>query len=241
MALIRWFGWSVIGKRSENQDAIVAWTPGDGSDLRLFAVADGVGGASGGRIASREALRACMNSLSRSARSEPGSCDLRGMLAAAVEEADVAVGACSVPGMGTTLAAVLMDSSEYVVASIGDSRVYRFDRYGITQVTVDHTSNEHGCRHVLTRALRGNRDAADLFPMDRRAYDVTLETGLLLCSDGLALPREHIVSRLRHLLTGGGGDITGAVEALVNDADAAGSTDNISALCVVTSRADAAG
>jgi protein phosphatase len=180
-----------IGPRENNEDAVFA-------SPRLVAVADGVGGAVAGELASRLAIDT-MNALAKRRLARP----LEDELAGAVSDANAVIELAAlydpaVAGMATTLTAVaLSGDGEYLIANIGDSRTYVFrdgrlrrltrdqslvqmliDRGAITEEDALH----HPQRSVVLEALDGVLRA--LPPIERQ--DARAGDRLLLCSDGLS-------------------------------------------------------
>jgi PPM family protein phosphatase len=233
MALERQFGErsaSVTekGRRAVNQDAAVAVTLPDGSEL--VAVADGMGGHAAGEVASQSALDALQAALERGLG-----------LREAVEAANGAVLAeararpeCE--GMGTTLVALLRRGGEYMIANVGDSRAYRYDGSGLQQLTRDHsfiedavrsgqlTPEEAGAspwRNALTRAIGLGPDLEVDCYGPYSAGDPHL---VILCTDGLyrAVEADHMLR-----IAGGGEEPAAMATELAGAAFEAGSDDNI--------------
>ena len=208
--------------RSTNEDAFVAEPP-------LFAVADGMGGAQAGEVASRLALDSLVAAL---ADDEP--------LPAAAGAANQAVygqsrSDRSRSGMGTTLTAVLLGDRRLHFVHVGDSRLYLWRDERLTQVTDDHSlvgemvreghlSREaaatHPQRSILSRALGTEpRVEIDAGEVELRAGDA-----LLLCSDGLysMVPEENIAAVLAAV-----DDPARVARRLVSEAKNGGGHDNI--------------
>ncbi len=215
-------------KRRRNEDAFVCDPP-------LFAIADGMGGAQAGELASRLAAAAIEEA------------------AAAVSDKEGVVGVVrtanarifqrslqdpGVAGMGTTATVALVDerAGALSVAHVGDSRAYRFRDGTLEQLTTDHslvgelvrsgrlTEDEaavHPHRSVITRALGTEAEVdVDTLTVDLRPGDL-----VLLCSDGLsAMVRDDEIARL---LGAADGDPHRAAEALIGAANAAGGEDNV--------------
>ena len=231
---------SVTGPvRSANQDCVrglVDATVSEGGRC-LLLVADGMGGHQGGEVASRMAAEGLTGAFRSGAGQPPER-----LLDAALRAANHAIRRAATTrtdwlGMGTTLSALLIERGRYLVASVGDSRVYRLRQGRLRLLSTDDTligqltregrltpeaAECHPDRHLLTRAL-GSEDRlvgevvcarGEVLPGDR----------FLLCSDGL-----HDVvdeARLCHLLATGSPHAV--ADALVAEAERAGSTDNIS-------------
>ena len=215
-------------RRRQNEDAFVCDPP-------LFAIADGMGGAQAGELASR---------LAAAAIEEAG---------AAVADGEGVVGGVSaayarvfvrgrtdptVAGMGTTATVALVDepTGTMTLAHVGDSRAYRYRDGELEQLTTDHSlvaelvrtgrlteaeAAVHPHRSVITRALGTEADVE----VDTRTLELAAGDVVLLCSDGLsAMVRDDEIARL---LESAGGDPYVAAETLVQAANAAGGDDNV--------------
>src|SRR5436309_1015522 len=174
-------------QRRENEDSAYAAAP-------LFVVADGMGGAQAGEVASQLAIESFEHGLDGT-----GSPEER--LAHKVREANRQIYERSrtesgQEGMGTTLTAAYLDDAQLAIAHVGDSRAYLFRDGELTRLTRDHSlvdelvrqgklteaeAAEHPQRSIITRALGPEPDVTpDTFTYPVRSGDV-----LLLCSDGL--------------------------------------------------------
>jgi serine/threonine protein phosphatase PrpC len=212
--------------RDTNEDAFVAAPP-------LFAVADGMGGAQAGEVASRTAVDTVRDVV---ATGRP--------LIAAATEANTRIFALAATdeqraGMGTTLTAVHVhgDGGEFV--HIGDSRAYLFRDGELRQLSDDHSlvgewvrdgqltveeAAAHRLRSILSRALGTEPEAEiDHFEVEFRPGDV-----LLLCSDGLSGPVG--AGRIAALLVGD--DPEESARRLVDEAKKRGGHDNITVVVV---------
>src|SRR5215213_289130 len=213
--------------RRVNEDSFFARAP-------LFAVADGVGGAQAGEVASHLAVQVIEQGLPE----RGGSVEER--LRDLVEEANARINALSRTddqraGMASTLTVAYVGEHELSVAHVGDSRLYRLRDGVFERLTDDHSlveelvrqgkltpqeADEHPQRSIITRALgleAGVQTDSHTWPA--RDGDV-----YLLCSDGLTsmVPEE----RVREIL-GGGAALPEAGRSLVDAANAAGGRDNI--------------
>jgi serine/threonine protein phosphatase PrpC len=231
--VLSWAARTDVGhRRAANEDSVVVGLP-------IFAVADGMGGhAAGDRASAAIATR-----LSK----ETGPFAELPAIEQAFIDAGAEIDALSegIPlGVGTTVtgAALVFDQPEpsFLVFNIGDSRVYRFERNELSQVTVDHSvvqelvdagliaaadAENHPESNVITRAL-GFHDE----PLPD-IWRVPARTGmrLLICSDGLT--KELSDERLRlHLAAGMPAGETAS--ALVDAALAAGGRDNVTVVIV---------
>ena len=220
-------------RRLGNEDAFVCDPP-------LFAVADGMGGAQAGELASR---------LAAAALEERGA-GLRGEEAvrALIQDANDRVFRRSLTdpaaaGMGTTATVALVDeeAGTLTIGHVGDSRAYRIRGDTLEQLTDDHSlvaelvrsgrltqeeADQHPHRSVITRAL-GTEEAVDV---DTRTTRMEIGDLFLLCSDGLTSMVGD--SEILALVTGAGGDLEAALKALVASANEAGGEDNVTALLV---------
>ena len=214
--------------RRKNEDSYYAEPP-------LFAVADGMGGALAGELASRIAVQALGELV------EEGTAEER--LASTVRLANrrVAERATSDPrasGMGSTVTAALVGPASVAFAHVGDSRAYLWRGGVLTRLSDDHSlvaewvkagalapeeAALHPQRSVITRALGADWQVdVDTWTTPARSGDV-----ILLCTDGLTgfVDEAAIAQTLeRH------DDLDVAVHALVDAANAAGGEDNITAV-----------
>jgi protein phosphatase len=174
-------------QRPENEDSALARAP-------VFVVADGMGGAQAGEVASRIAIEAFESGLG-----DDGSPEER--LAGRVREAnrqiyDRSRSEHGREGMGTTLTAAYLDDGSLAIAHVGDSRAYLFRDGQLTRLTQDHSlvdelvrrgklteeqAAEHPQRSIITRALGPEPEVE----VDTWTYPVRPDDVLLLCSDGL--------------------------------------------------------
>lgn len=222
-------------RREENQDSFgVVERPG----LRLFIVADGMGGVKGGGIASNLAVQTVKEQLSKD---KIGQSEL----VAAVEAANEAIfkrGGTDegTQGMGTTFVGAAFVEGGMFVINVGDSRAYRIRQGEIEQLTEDHTlvrellrtgaitpeqAENHPVSHMLTRSLG---PAADVNVDCVFTSDVTDGDVLLLCSDGLY----NLVydSEMQQLVQQN--SLDEAIQKLIDLANSRGGTDNITVILV---------
>ena len=213
-------------QRRDNEDSAYARAP-------VFVVADGMGGAQAGEVASRIAVEVFEQGL-------PDSGSPEERLAARVREANQQIYERSRAdrgraGMGTTLTAAYVDDTHVAIAHVGDSRAYLFRDGSLQRLTQDHSlvdelvrrgklteeqAAEHPQRSIITRALGPEPDVeVDTWTYPARAGDV-----VLLCSDGLTsmIPEE----RVKAVLTDHD-NLDEAADALIRAANEAGGRDNI--------------
>jgi len=217
-------------QRNANEDSVFTRAP-------LFVVADGMGGAQAGEVASRTAISAFETELPQGPPER--------VLEQTIKVANRAIHkqAQSDPnlaGMGTTTTAAILDpeAEEVAIGHVGDSRAYRFRTGKLERLTRDHSlveemrrkgqltdaqAEDHPQRSIITRALGPEPEVeVDLQTVPAQAGDV-----FLICSDGLTtmLDDEHIARILTRASS-----MAAAVRALVDEANRAGGRDNITVL-----------
>jgi protein phosphatase len=212
-------------QRHANEDAYYVRAP-------VFAVADGMGGAQAGEVASKIAVDAFEE------RTDEGSPEQQ--LARVAREAnrrifDHSQEDSSRSGMGTTLTGALVSDDEVSIVHVGDSRAYLYRDGELRQLTRDHSlveelrrqgrltteeAEEHPQRSIITRALGPERNVElDVHTHQARSGDL-----YLLCSDGLtSMVREE---RMREIVEDSG-SLQAAAERLVAEANEMGGRDNI--------------
>jgi len=212
--------------RRHNEDAYVIEPP-------LFAIADGMGGAQAGEVASRLATAAL-----KEAGADGGG---EQRIAQLIQEAnrrvyDRSSSDPNTSGMGTTITVALVEDDRVAFGHVGDSRAYLIRQAEMEQLTEDHSlvnellktgklsreeAETHPQRSVITRALGTDPD------VDVDTFSVAAENGdlFLLCSDGLTdmVSEESILDVVERNRD----DIDGALRALVKAANRGGGQDNI--------------
>jgi protein phosphatase len=217
-------------QRSANEDSFFVRAP-------IFVVADGMGGAQAGEVASRAAADA----FDRDLPDAPPEQFLRETIESANREIHrLAHDDPSLAGMGTTITAAVVDAAneEVVVGHVGDSRAYRLRGGKVERLTRDHSlveemrrkgqiteaqAEDHPQRSIITRALGPEADVdVDVQTVPAAPGDV-----FLLCSDGLTTMVDE--ERIGRVLADAS-SMREAVATLVDDANRAGGRDNITAL-----------
>ncbi|MBN8866097.1 MAG: Stp1/IreP family PP2C-type Ser/Thr phosphatase [Solirubrobacterales bacterium] len=217
-------------QRQANEDSYLARAP-------LFVVADGMGGAQAGEVASLTAIQAFQAGLPD------------GGAEAAIERTiavanrniyDQAHNDASLAGMGTTITVAAVDSEveHVVIGHVGDSRAYRLRDGIIQRLTKDHSlveemrrrgqiteeqAEDHPQRSIITRALGPEPEVlADMQSVPADPGDI-----FLLCSDGLTTMISD--DRIREILMGAT-SLDAAARTLVDEANRAGGRDNITVI-----------
>jgi len=245
---VRSYGKSDVGRhRKQNEDAFFR-----DDTLRLFIVADGMGGHAAGEIASGEAVDTVYGMVKRGVaglgdlhqqlddQRARGVCRL---LEGAIQAATYMVFGLAQfekdkSGMGTTISCALVVGDSLVTGQVGDSRIYRIRQNEAVQLTEDHTliawqmkqgliteadAKTSPHRNVITRAV-GNREYVEV---DTNIYPLASGDRYILCSDGL-----HGYLQLDEIpaVASIGGDK--AVDQFIQLANNRGGKDNITALIV---------
>lgn len=220
---------SLQGRREDNQDfAGFAEPPPQDAAARGFvaAVADGVGGARGGRVAAEVSVRGFMEAyygLSETLAME----QLLDRCLGSVNRWVHAVGRRDpeLAHMGTTFSGLIFRGRRAYLVHVGDSRIYRLRGDEPELLTSDHTLSGPGLDHVLYRAVGLDPGLR----IDYSVYPLEPHDRFLLCSDGLhgSLEQEQIREILQERATP-----ETTAEALALRAFEQGSQDNITALVV---------
>jgi PPM family protein phosphatase len=220
--------------------------------IRLFVVADGMGGHSAGEVASSLAVETIAGFIRRTEEDaefswpygiEPGLSFSGNRLRTAVHLANRRVFRAAerydeYTGMGTTVVGALISGTRLAVASAGDSRLYVFTGGRLTQLTRDDTwaatvlaaqgtpnpaAPPQSMRHVLTNVL-GAREQADVRMSE---HDLSRGDMILLCSDGL---HSVLDDEALHQALSTGGTPSDIVPRLLEAALARRARDNITAV-----------
>ena len=231
-----WSTGTHVGRvREGNEDSLFPESSGSSSGPEILMVADGMGGAIAGEVASGIAVKVA----SATDVSDPISSEDR------VLEANVAVGDAvaadpSLAGMGTTLTLVKLAVDGILdLAHVGDSRAYLLRDGELQQITTDHTlvnelielgritadeAEHHPHRHLITRVL-------GLGPVGVDTMRKSLEDGdrILLCSDGLTTMVSDF--GIQQILAAGEG-VEATVWALIEHANVAGGVDNTTVVVI---------
>ena len=228
-------------QRTANEDSLFVRSP-------IFVVADGMGGAQAGEVASKAAA----DVFDRDLPDGPPERTLTDLIQAANRQIhEMAREDPSVAGMGTTTTAAVLDPEreEVVIGHVGDSRAYRLRDGSLERLTRDHSlveemrrkgqltdeqAEDHPQRSIITRALGPEPEVE----VDVRTVPACAGDVFMICSDGLTtMIDEERIARVIESST----SLDAAVRALVDEANRAGGRDNITAILFrVADTADAA-
>ncbi len=217
-------------QRSANEDSLFVRAP-------VFVVADGMGGAQAGEVASKAAA----DSFDRELPAGPPERVLEETIEAANRTIhEHARNDPDLAGMGTTITATIVDpeAEEVAIGHVGDSRAYRLRAGKLERLTRDHSlveemrrkgqltdaqAEDHPQRSIITRALGPEPEVVvDLQTVPAQAGDV-----FLVCSDGLTtMLGDEQIARLLSRAT----SMQSTVRALVDEANRAGGRDNITVI-----------
>jgi protein phosphatase len=230
LRIVEQAGLTDVGRqRHANEDSYFQRPP-------LFAVADGMGGAKAGEVASRIAVETFEEAGDAIAAPERRLEELAREANRRIY--DKAQSDEAHRGMGTTLTSAFVGDKEVSIGHVGDSRAYRLRDGGLDQLTHDHSlvaelertgqlssaeAEHHPQKSIITRALGPEPDVlVDTHTHTARPGDV-----YLLCSDGLTsmLSEDEVARILR-----GADSLDAAAEALVRAANQSGGKDNITVI-----------
>ncbi len=228
--------------RETNQDYVYCSDESIGILPNLYAVADGMGGYSGGDFASKYCIETVVNELKNNvgrtivgAISNALSVANAGVIAEAAKDPKLS-------GMGTTFVSVCICGKTAYAANVGDSRLYRYrNDLGLVQVTVDHSlveemirdnkierkdAKHHPKKNLITKAVGAMES------IDPDFYEIDVEPGelLMLCSDGLSNMLEE--ETIRSILSNDDLNLEEKSDLLVKTANEHGGKDNISVVLV---------
>ena len=237
------FGKTDIGLvRESNQDAFSFGSFDDGNCWAV--VCDGMGGVSGGQIASGICVEKVSEAIKRGYRDKMNLSSAKNLLSTAINAANSAVFKeaqenIELKGMGTTVVAVLVLEKLCVIAHVGDSRAYILNEV-IKPITKDHSfvqllidtgkiteeeAKVHPDRNIITRAV----GILSFVDVDFDIVDVDENNNILICTDGLngAVEDDKILDVIKEF----GED---SADALIETAIISGSRDNIIAVLLLS-------
>ena len=227
--------------REHNEDYI-SWAPESG----LVTLADGMGGHNAGEVASKLAVTSIVANLTDVLSSQNKDLDFKKYVHKSVAFANHEINQhakthSECAGMGTTIVMALFQHKSVILASVGDSRIYRFRKGELKQLTTDHSlvqemidngymtkeeSLESNNRNLITRAL----GIAEEIEIDVAEHETEKNDIYLFCSDGLS----DMVSdkKIFSTLVKSRDDLVRASADLVSLAKKNGGHDNVSVILV---------
>lgn len=246
-------GQSDVGRqRRVNEDAL--WSH---NGQQAWVVADGMGGHAAGQVASRIAVDEIARFLTETRyhtpfiwpfepsveKSTEANFLINALKIANVRIYNRAVKEPKYFGMGTTVVAALRSShDELLIATVGDSRCYRFRRDKLEQLTIDHSLLNHLIYKMQVSPEEAREKVGTNVIIKALGLDTDVEVDIvssnlvegdlfLLCSDGLSdlVPDADIITLIRRF----GNDLHTLTQQLISHANEAGGTDNISVICMV--------
>lgn len=222
-------------KRSSNQDAFLVEP-----DLGLFVVADGMGGHSGGEIASQYAVETALEVV----RNNPSGIQGKELVEKIYFQAnkkifDYSVAENKTQGMGTTMVVGLIQDDTLYIGNVGDSRAYLYQLGLLWQLTEDHSFVNDQIRqgtlkedqaafasnkNMITRAVGFERQVE----VDVISRQILEPQSLMICSDGLCglVPGSEMVEIMKQ------NHFTNWSDVLIQAALKAGGSDNVTVVCV---------
>jgi len=224
-------------KRPLNEDSMLV-----DEERRIFAVADGVGGAQAGEVASQTAVEV----LGEAFRHHKDGDDIEDLMEIAIQRANASIYQMSheqrqLSMMATTIVALHLDGRRATIGHVGDSRLYRLRPDGrLERETEDHSVVEeevragrmspeqaahHPSRNVISRAL-GAEQAVEV---DMKTIEVEDGTIFLLCSDGIT---RHIPDDEINALLHSGDSLDATCEEMKRRCYERGAEDNLTAVVV---------
>lgn len=243
---MQYYGVSDIGKsRKENQDKI--YFVDKESELKLFVLADGMGGANAGSIASSTAVDFIQNYILKNFKNITKDREnIENLIKEAMSIAnnyvyDKSKAIKEYAGMGTTAITVIIYKNKVYIGHIGDSRVYRIRKNIIRQLTKDHSyvqalvesgsitkeeAQNHPQKNVLLKVLGCEKNIEpDVITKGFLKEDV-----LLICTDGLTNMLD--TSEIYDIVTNNKYDVEKCCELLISEANRQGGYDNISVILI---------
>lgn len=224
-------------RRPLNEDSFLS-----DSDRFIFAVADGVGGAEAGEVASQTAIEV----LDEAFRHQVDGTDVEDLMELAIQRANASIHQMAQEHvrfsmMATTIVALHLDGNVATIGHVGDSRLYRLTPDGkLHRETEDHSVVEeevragrmtpeqaanHPSKNVISRAL----GAEDSVEVDMKTVEIEEGTEFILCTDGIT---RHVSDQeIRQLLIMND-DLTGVCEQLKQMCYERGAEDNLTVVLV---------
>ena len=224
-------------KRPHNEDSFLL-----DAGRRIFVVADGVGGANAGEVASKTAVEV----LDEAFRHHRAGDDAEDLMEIAIQRANASIHQMArehkdLASMATTVVALHLDGNRATVGHVGDSRLYRLDAGGkLHRETDDHSVVEeevragrmtaeqaanHPSRNVISRALGAEASVE----VDLKTFEFEDGSVFLLCSDGIT---RHLSDAELSALLRAEGPLEAACEEMKRRCFERGAEDNLTAVVV---------
>jgi protein phosphatase len=220
--------------RKRNEDSLLVL-----EDHSVYVVADGMGGYSGGDLASSLAVTTIREAFERNTFEGNASEDLpkrASELARAIQMANAAIqqkagGDRKLEGMGTTICAARFSPNKQrlYIGHVGDSRAYRLRNGALEQMTADHTMKDYGVVGPTAAHLSRAVGVWATVPVDILFAKPEPDDVYLLCSDGLT---KMVDDAGIAAVLAASPDPTAAATALVDAANANGGKDNVTVVIV---------
>jgi protein phosphatase len=241
---MEWASKTDIGRiRSKNEDSLYV----DQKHMRIFIVADGMGGHNAGEVASKMAIEQVSESIKNKfdSISTNDEAQIKRVIEDAIYEGNKEIYNQSLShnswdGMGTTITMALFIDHKLYFAHVGDSRAYMLRQKELTQLTEDHTlvselmkngsiteveAKTHPKRNVITKAL-----GTEISPIpDILSVDVDDGDVIILCTDGLTNMVDNYLIKNSFL---NDSNLQDACDFLVDEANNRGGFDNITLIAI---------
>lgn len=243
---MNYYGISNIGKsRKENQDKI--YLPSEKSAIKYFIIADGMGGVSGGEIASGIAIETIKDYINENIGNiEFEKEQIEELIRGAIAKANKFIFQRAereeeLKGMGTTVVVALLYGNRVYVGHVGDSRIYRIRNNIIRQLTKDHSyvqallqegsitkaeAENHPQKNILLKVV----GCEEFVEPDIMVKGFIKDDVLLMCTDGLT--NMVSVDEIYDVAVRGKKDTKKACKKLVDMANANGGYDNVSVILI---------
>lgn len=243
---MRFYGLTDTGlKREKNEDSI--YLPNENEGIKLFILADGMGGAKAGEKASELAIQVISEYINQNfSKTERTKEDIEMLIRKAIREANKKIYELSMKyeeynGMGTTLIVVLIYRARLYIGHVGDSRVYRLRQSVIRQLTKDHSyvqellsqgtiTEEEARNHPQKNMLLKVLGCEEKLEPDVIIKGFVKGDILLICSDGLTNMVED--KNIYEIIMKNTSDLRIACEKLIDTANDNGGIDNVSAIII---------
>ena len=246
MFFMQYYGMTDIGmQRKENQDRICI--PQEDDEIKLFIVADGMGGANAGGVASSMAIEYVRQKiLDRYTEVKEDRLLLQDLIRDAIVGANKYIYEKSLEneqysGMGTTIVVAIVYKSKVFIGHVGDSRIYRIRKHIIRQLTKDHSyvqvlvqngtitkedAENHQQKNMLVKALGCEENVEP----DVMVKGFLKDDILLMCTDGLT--NMIRVDEIYNEVVGGKDNLKSTCNNLISHSKKNGGYDNISVILI---------